>query len=541
MSKTNLILAAILAVAIILRFWQLGNVPISLDWDEAALGYNAYSILETGKDEYGNFLPVMLKSFGDYKPALYAYASIPGIGIMGLNDFSVRFPSALSGVLAVFLTFLIVKELFRSNKLALLSALFLALSPWHIQFSRTAFEANLGLTLNLLTIFLFVKGLKRTNLLILSAITSGLSIYAYQSEKIFAPLLMISLIVIFRKELLKLNRKYLYAFVITGLIVISPMLISTVLHPETLNRARSTGISINDNFFSHTSERMIINRENNDYLGILMDNSKVKLIRHGIDAYLSHYDLNWLFITGDLPRHHAPYMGLLYLWELPFILIGLYVLIFSPKVGNKSKAFILGWILISPIPASLTSDVPHAVRTLNFLPTFQIVTALGFLYSFIWLKETVRNKIIQIGVAAVILIAISINLVFYLNQYFVQQNKIYSKEWQYGYEEAVKFVTEEGKDYKNIIVSNEVPLDQSYIFFLYHLKFDPQSYQNTSHDVTNHNFDKFTFRKINWDQDKYLKDTLLIGKPGDFQKDAEPLKLIKYLNGEEAIKIVKPL
>ena len=140
MKVPKLIFLAIVILAGALRFWQLGRVPISPDWDEAALGYNAYSILKTGRDEYGTKFPLVLRSFDDYKPPLYAYLAIPSVAVLGLNSWSVRLPSAIFGVLAVIGTYFLVKELFPKTKpLPLLSAALLAISPWHLQFSRIAF------------------------------------------------------------------------------------------------------------------------------------------------------------------------------------------------------------------------------------------------------------------------------------------------------------------------------------------------------------------------------------------------------------------
>src|SRR3989344_6642029 len=96
-----MILFLIIVLAFLLRLWQLGNIPPSPDWDEVALGYDAYSIIQTGKDEFGKFLPVVLRSFDDYKPALYAYLIIPAIFLFGLTTFAVRFPSAVFGVISV--------------------------------------------------------------------------------------------------------------------------------------------------------------------------------------------------------------------------------------------------------------------------------------------------------------------------------------------------------------------------------------------------------------------------------------------------------
>ena len=118
-SISLIILGIIVLVAAALRLWDLGKVPISPDWDETALGYNAYSILHTGRDEYGKFLPIVLRSFDDYKPALYAYFTIPSIVIFGLNTFAVRLPSGVFGVLTVIATYFLLKGLLSKAKQSL--------------------------------------------------------------------------------------------------------------------------------------------------------------------------------------------------------------------------------------------------------------------------------------------------------------------------------------------------------------------------------------------------------------------------------------
>src|SRR3990167_2020828 len=160
MLKNNLSLIFIIILATVLRFYQLGQNPPSLNWDETAHGYNAYSILKTGRDEYGYRLPLSFRSFDDYKPPIYTYLVVPSVAAFGLNDFAVRFPSAFLGVLAVLFTYLMVKELFQKTPIALLSAFFLAISPWHLQFSRVAFETNSATFWSVLGTWAFLKGIK---------------------------------------------------------------------------------------------------------------------------------------------------------------------------------------------------------------------------------------------------------------------------------------------------------------------------------------------------------------------------------------------
>jgi len=158
--------------AAFLRFWQLGGNPPSLTWDEAAWGYNAYSLGVSGKDEFGRFLPHdFLESFGDYKPPVYAYLDILPVKIFGLTEFATRFPSALLGTLTVLITYFLTSRIFRSAEkkrhvlnpeiIGLLSAFFLAISPWHINLSRAAFEANVETFFWSWAFFCFSKACKK--------------------------------------------------------------------------------------------------------------------------------------------------------------------------------------------------------------------------------------------------------------------------------------------------------------------------------------------------------------------------------------------
>src|SRR3989338_6145695 len=145
MKRQYLILILIILLAAFLRFWQLGENPPSLTWDEAAWGYNAYSLGIDGRDEFGRFLPLnYLESFGDFKPPIYAYLDIIPVKLFGLNEFAVRFPSAFFGVISVLVSYFLTKRIFYNSKssqiYALVTAFLLAISPWHINLSRAAFE-----------------------------------------------------------------------------------------------------------------------------------------------------------------------------------------------------------------------------------------------------------------------------------------------------------------------------------------------------------------------------------------------------------------
>ena len=543
--KIFIFLSLIVIVASLLRFWELGKVPASPDWDEVALGYNAYSIMQTGRDEYGEFLPIVLRSFDDYKPALYTYLSIPTISILGMNVVAVRLPSAIFGVLMVLGVFFLVKELFKKDMIALLTAGLLAISPWHIQFSRVAFESNVGTALNLFGILFFLKSFRNPWILLLSSLSFGLSLHVYQSEKVFVPLLMIVLVALFRKHFFSIKKKYILLSFLTFLIFLLPLAYYTLSNNDALTRARGVSIFSDPSVIESSAQKLLRDRQNNDFVGLMLDNRRIEYAKSIIAGYLSHFDLNWLFIKGDISRHHAPNMGLMYLFELPFLLIGIYALLLgrlSKSVGSAQRIFVFAWLLVVPIPASITSGVPHAVRTLNFLPILQIISACGILVFIKYILDF-KRKYVSISVFTVLFLFIAFNFSYYLNQYFVQQNYFAAYDWQYGYEKIIPSVTKIEEKFSRIIVSNQPPMDQSYMFFLFYLKYPPELYQEETSGSSggfreNHEFGKYEFRPIEWDKESKKSGTLFLGRPTDFSKEANILHIVYYPDGRKAILLV---
>lgn len=538
-----LLLGVIILVAIILRFYMLGNIPPSPDWDEVSLGYNAYSLSLTGKDEFGKTLPVILESYGDFKPALYVYLAIPSVFIFDLNAFAVRFPSAFFGVISVILTFFLVEELFRgkkySSEIALVSSFLLAISPWSIQFSRVAFEANIGVTFNLLAVLFFLKGLRKPWLLSLSTAFAALGIYSYQSERVFIPLLFIILVCIYFKDLKKIALKYLLAAVVIGLFVMLPMVIFTLGNPNSLQRAKATSIFGNQTqILKNNVSDIARDHSNGDLVGLALDNRRLVYVKQIAEGYLSHFDPNWLFITGDIARHHAPGMGLLYLVELPFLLAGIYLLLFG-DYGRKSKLLIFLWFLAVPIPAAITNDVPHAVRTINFLPIFQIFTAIGLVYAFVYVSK-IHLKLLKYLIFILAGFAFAFNFLYFINQYFGQLNYFDASEWQYGYEKAVEKSQNLAPNYDQIIVQDARPLDNSYMFFLFYTKFPPSVYQRLGNqNGITHKFGKYVFKQINWEEDLKNKKTLFISSPNNTPSNISPADVINNPDGTPAINIYK--
>ncbi|MBI3985250.1 MAG: hypothetical protein HY344_04950, partial [Candidatus Levybacteria bacterium] len=335
------------------------------------------------------------------------------------------------------------------------------------------------------------------------------------------------------------SKKYILAALVTGVIVVLPMFFYILNNQAALLRVTGTSIfSYKTELLKTNIQKLERDQASGDRLGQVFDNRRIVYAKTIISGYISHFDPNWLFIKGDIARHHAPNMGLLYLFEVPFILFGIYLLLFS-DFNKKTKLLIFAWLLLSPVPASITTGVPHAVRTLNFLPTWQIISAIGIVYSFSYINKFKKAKYVALLVFALIFI---FNFSYFLNQYFVQQNYYHSADWQYGYREAVREVLKLQDKYDQIVISDNQPMDKSYMFFLFYLKFPPSEYQKIGEKSSgsfdsHHSFGRYTFRGIDWQKDRLSKKTLFVGPPNDIPDGVSLIRTIYNLDGSVAIRI----
>lgn len=555
MRRIKFLLILIIFLAAILRLYQLGKTPISLEWDEAALGYDAYSVLKTGRDQFGKFLPLTFRSLDDYKPPIYEYVTVPSVALFGLNAFSTRFPSAFFGILTVvatfYLTSLIVSKLPITRKemvvISLLASFLLAVSPWHLQFSRAAFEVNVSVFITVIAVSAFIAGLRKPKFFILAAFLFGLDLFSYHSTRVVAPLLMISLFFLFNKYLP--DKKYVLSFfMIFGLFFL--FFIPILTSPEAQIRFKATNIFAPGARYLDEKdlpkiflERRIWDKNAGfEFGGKIFHNQRLifldyDTLKKSFNNYISNFGFEYLFIKGDVPLHHAPGFGLLYIWELPFLIVGLAYILF--KGLNRYSLILLLWLLFVPIPNAVTREAPHAVRTELFLPVFQIITAIGLFAVLKIIRHESRWVILSFFIA--VSLVLLINNSFYLHQYYIHTNLELSKNWMYGRKEAVEITEKFKNDYEKVLVSMKV--DMPYIFWLFYSKYAPDKYlikggtvSGGFADERNH-FDKYEFR--NFDYNKLPKDQrlLLVGTVEDFPSDAEVLHDIYYLDGSIALRI----
>jgi len=494
----KLFLVLISFFALFTRLYKVTDSPPSPYWEEAALGYDAYSISETGRDHHGNSYPlVAFESFGDWKPAGYFYAIVPFIKLFGLSVLSVRLPSVIAGtgiVMAIgWLAWLFTDQLKDSQgkKLVIISMLLASISPWLIQFSRAGWEVNLATFSVIMGInfgWASVSKLKnKANFifLILSVLFFVDSMYVYHAARVISPLLGLFLglrylIFSFQKDK-DMKRLFLQSSIIVGLLLILLFpFIRAWGSPVLGQRAAETTI------FSDIS---II--ESSNYFKDLYSNAWwTRFTFHRIFFYLgviasqffAHFNISYLFVAGDaIARHSSQYFGLFYPFEALFLLIGSWFLL--KYLSKDKKAFLLFWIIVGVLPAAISTPVPHALRTLPIAPAMMILTSFGAWKFHEFLSERIhcfikgikefRKKILWLVISGAYLLSF---VGFYRHLLFVYPNQ-FASDWQFGYEQMISEVETLKKDNPELPAYITRQQGRPAMYYWFYTKTDPKLVQ----------------------------------------------------------------
>ncbi len=532
--KEIIILCVIFIIALFVRFYDLAGNPPSLTWDEVSWGYNAYTLGQVGRDEFGVFLPVtFLESFGDFKPPVYAYLSILPIKILGINEFSTRFVSALFGSISILIVYLLTIQIFYQSKkkklLGLTAAALLAISPWHILLSRAAFEANVASFFIMFGVFLYLystrSGIKFWFLLI-SCLSFVTALYTFNTSRVFLPI-FVPLLFAFRYKTLLSNYKAVVVAVLPAILLCIPLFMFLIT-PQAKLRYEEVNIFSDIKVIERTNQEIL--NDNNSSFSKIIHNRRLAYGVEYVKHYLDNFDPGFLFITGDgNPKFSIQDVGQLYIWELPFLILGIGMLVRK----REGCWYILPlWILIGIIPAATARETPHALRIETTLPAFQILTAYGLLLSYRYIFERLKNKkvlFLLLGVFGIICISV---FTYFMHTYFVHYPKTYAGEWQYGYKEAINFSESQKSKYKKIYITED--LGRPYIYVLFYGKYDPNTLKSA--EITRealgfvhvNRFGKYNFAKeLPYGEDKVL----YISSPHKVPNGAHRLKNFKLPNG----------
>lgn len=449
-SKVNLsfiIFIIFLIFGFTVRVYRIGDIPPGFFADEASIGYNAYTLLTSGKDETGNKFPVFFRNFNDfYRPGLSVYFSALYVSVFGLKEFSIRLASVVIGTLTIIAIYYLGKLLFSSEKVGLLSAILLAISPWHIHFSRIGQEFVYLVFFLILSVDFFLIGIakKKPFFLILGFLFFGLTLYTYVPAFFLVPLFILLLGFPYFRDLSH-YKKVIFAGLIVFILIAQPLILG-LNNKKTLSRFKQLKVTYNYK-------------------------SNKEILKGMIITYKDHFMPEFLFQKGDIGYHShfitrfsVKGMGQLYWFQLPFIIIGL-LTIWKRK---KSPFFLLGWLILYPLPSTLVPFAdgggPFASRSIVGVIPFQILSAVGLNSFFSFLK----NKVLKILFVSILLAVIIFSFFFYLKKYFTDY-PLYSSDywgWQYGPKEIITYFEKVHNQYDELYMSGA--FNAPYIFIRFY-------------------------------------------------------------------------
>ncbi len=514
----------IVAVGSLIRLYSLTQVPPALHGDESGIGYNAYSLIRTGVDEYGKSYPFTFRN--DFSPLIF-YATLPWVFLMGFSDLSTRLPTAFIGILFLPVIYLLVIKLFENQKLALLTTFLIMMASWHIRSSRMALEMIWALFFQLIGILLFLSdSSKHRWKLVFSFISFGLSVITYQSAKITTPLIILSLILLNIDSFKKRWKIYL---VLLSLCIVPPLLGYFLARP--FKDMRFVGISV----FAVWRSMLPPNTSTFSMSNLF------SLIHMIVDNYLKHFDPRILFFDSSSLRYfQVENVGMFYVWQIFGIASGLFFLIRNIK--QKASQFILSLIIISPVPASLTSGVPFANigRNLLMFPALEIICAIGIMGTFRFVRKTYGKKWVLIF-TILFSVVISWQFGLFMNNYFLDMPTRFASFWGQPLKEAMPFITKQETSVNKIVITDSVK--QAYMYLLLYGKKEPiwvQEQIKVRHPIVGYSkIGKYEFRPIDWSTEQNEPNVLLVGSTQEIPENDSILYEVKQSDNKVLLRVVK--
>lgn len=522
--KEFLAISFIIILAFILRVYKLDQVPPSLYWDEAAMALDAKSVALTGKDQHGSgWLQPIYPSWGDYKLPGYIISAVPFFKIIKSNpELAIRLPSALVGVLTVLAIYFLTKELFRFhfkssilNFTSLIASFLLAISPWHLQFSRAAFEANLALFFNIVAVLMVLKSNKNKLFLIPGAIFTIFGIYTYYSSRIVLPIILIFTLLIFlNKTISKITNIFFYLmFGLTIIIAFLPLKAGAMAKKAEQFRLSTKNVLSNPAIINYSTK--LFQADGSTFWARKIHHRFLYQAKDLVSHIFDHLSVNFLVLTGDNNlRHSTTSVGVLGIVVLIGLIMGEYYLFSKSK---KIFTFLNLSLLVSLIPAGATYETPHSLRSLNAIIFFNIIAAYGLVELIRFVNG--RKKKFWIFSLSLLLI---VQLVSYLHDYYVHYPVRSYNAWQGGYKEAVIKAEAEFNTASNIIFTDFYA--RPYIYFLLYSHYPLEKFQALRQEVLNKNplayeettiLDKIEFRKPTIADEK-LEKVVIIASTSEF-------------------------
>jgi 4-amino-4-deoxy-L-arabinose transferase-like glycosyltransferase len=459
-NKSHLILISLIVIGGALRFYQLDSAPLSLNWDEVSHGYNAYSILTTGRDEWGETLPGIFRAFGDYKLPTYIYLTTIPVAMFGLSAFAVRFVSALAGVLAILGIYLLVKQIFRKHKqmdiLAHISALVMALLPWHFFLSRPALEANLALTLFIFGLYFLLRARHLPASLYPGIVLLGLTMHTYNTYRVLTPLILFGFLWLY-------HRRFSWRQILTGIVIMTIFVVPIALQLVSgSGQARYSQLQILTPQAVYQIGEDRASSSLPPALSRLVHNRPVYLVRTVGLHYLAHFSpIFFMQSRGAQAQFAVPGANMITLVATILFYLGLFVFFYRSRY--RPYLFTLLLLALAPIASSLTIDPPQALRPSPMILPLVIMVA----YIFVMIYNRSRY------VFSLLLFFFVISSALYIRNYYVTYINSYSSAYQYGYEQAIDYLS--GKSGRIVWTKR---LAEPHIFWAFHTHLAPSILQD---------------------------------------------------------------
>jgi len=490
--STLILLGFILCVAAYLRFFHLTSIPPSLSHDETAIAYNAFSLLTTGKDEYGTSFPLLFKSFDDYKLPGMVYSTIPFIALFGRSELAARLPSALYGLFAVLIMYGIAIELLEKKRyaqiasvrvdLALFPALLFALSPWHVNFSRQLFESNGAVFWFMLGTYFLLRSTKRYGDILWAGLSYVVSLYFYYSVRLVIPFVGVVYLIRYYPVMTK-HWKTTAATLVLCMLALLPLGVQ-MFSPGGLERISIVSVVNDPNYIRLRDAYVARTGTTPGIVDKIIYNRRIALVRTVIDNYAKNISPHNLFVTGT-----GTY-GALFPFEALLVPLGLVML---ATLSKFPRLIVWVWLIAAFLPGALSTKQPNTLRTLVAAPAFALLSGLGVAYLVTRMKEKAG---MYIGAVSFSVLALWFLFAFprFHYAYFVDNPTNNAVAFADGNKQMVTYVTAHQNEYDRIYISGYYW--RPYIFMLYWGNTDPALYQTSG---SRERFGKYIFTGASWD------------------------------------------
>lgn len=517
----RLTLIAVLLLAAGLRFVGLERVPPPFNVDEAMHAYDAYALLRTGRDQWGNPWPITMRAFNDYRRPAASYTAIPFIATFGLTITGIRAMGAFWGWMAVVLTYRLASDLF-GRRTGILAALMLALSPWHVHFSRMGLEVSGPLLTTLVAGLDFgwrwYRG-RRPGWLLASAGAFGLALYTYTVAQALVPLLLVACAAIFLPALARQWRLALAAALLFALIA-APLVLAVLTNAQSWNRLAALS---------------------------LFSEGWLPGLPTAARQWAGHFAPGYLFLRGDAsPIHHPQYGGQLLWIDALLIPLGLAGLLLLRRHDPKAGLLLVAWIALGPVPAALTRQdmgSANAMRGVGGLPGWAILSALGVTTAGTLATRAAQRyrTLLRRATVGLLLIALLANAGLLLHHYVTVYPVEAARAFEYGIREAMAYAVAHEDAYDTIVLTDWI--SQPHIFAVVFRRTNPRTFQQ--HHAP---YGDRLSEKLRWWGDTYrtgdaeqlyreLEHGLFIVRP-HMLPDVTPVRVIHHPDGTPAFKII---